>query len=123
VSLKPMRRTRVFSRDFFLSMDFGKKYAFLARKPESFNLRLAQKWALIAATPPEKLPEIAATAFRDLIDIQELTLDDEEPLQAELASFVQAVRDGTPPEVSADEALRALEAAAAVLEQIRGRRW
>jgi predicted dehydrogenase len=123
VSLKPMRRTRVFSRDFFLSMDFGKKYAFLARKPADFPARLMQKWSLIATTPPERLPEIAATAFRDLIEIQELTLDDEEPLQAELASFVQAVRGGTAPEVSADEALRALEAAAAVLEQIRARRW
>ncbi len=123
VSLKPMRRTRVFSRDFFLSLDFGKKYSFLARKPSDFNARLMQKWSLIAATPPDQLAEIAATAFRDLIEIQELTLDDEEPLQAELASFVQAVRDGTPPEVSADEALRALEAAQGVLDQIRARRW
>lgn len=123
VSLQPMRRTRVFARDFFLSLDLGKRYAFLARKSAGFDERLAEAWARIAATPPEELPRIADSAFRDLIEIEELTLDDEEPLQAELASFVRAVRDGTPPEVSADEAVRALEAADAVLEQIRGRRW
>jgi predicted dehydrogenase len=123
VSLQPMRRTRVFARDFFLSLDLGKRYAFLARKPEGFDARLAQTWAKIAATPPDELPKIAASAFRDLIEIEELALDDEEPLHAELASFVRAVRDGTPPEVSADEAVRALEAADAVLAQIRSRRW
>jgi len=123
VSLNPMRRTRVFSRDFFLSLDFGKKYAFIARKAENFDQKLAQKWMLIAATPPEKLKEIAPTAFRDLLEIQELTLDDEEPLQAELASFVNAVRTKTPPEVSAEEGMRAIEAAEAVLAEIRRRRW
>jgi len=123
VSLAPMRRTRVFSRDVFLSLDFGKKYAFIARKAEHFDQKLAQKWMLIAATPPEKLKEIAPTAFRDLIEIEELTLDDEEPLQAELASFVHAVRTGSPPEVSADDAMRALEAAEAVLAEIRRRPW
>jgi len=123
VSLNPMRRTRVFSRDFFLSLDFQKKYAFIARKAEHFDQKLAQKWMLIAATPPEKLKEIAPTAFRDLLDIEELTLDDEEPLQAELASFVNAVRTGSPPEVSADDAMRALEAAEAVLAEIRRRPW
>jgi len=123
VSLAPMRRTRVFSRDVFLSLDFGKKYAFLARRPRDFDARLAKQWARIAATPDEELPLIAATAFRGLIEFEELELDDEEPLQAELASFVRAVRTGSPPEVSADEALRALEAAEAVLEQIRSRPW
>jgi len=123
VSLAPMRRTRVFSRDVFLSLDFQRRYAFLARRPRDFDARLAAQWERIAATPDEELPRIAATAFRDLIEIEELTLDDEEPLQAELASFVRAVATGAAPEVSADEALRALEAAAAVLEQIRARRW
>jgi predicted dehydrogenase len=123
VSLAPMRRTRVFSRDVFLSLDFGKKHAFLARRPRDFDARLAEQWARIAATPDEELPRIAATAFRGLIEFEELTLDDEEPLQAELASFVHAVRTGSPPEVSADEALRALEAAAVVLDQIQSRPW
>jgi predicted dehydrogenase len=123
VSLEPMRRTRLFSRDFFLSLDFGRRYAFLARKRAGFDARLAETWARITATPPEELPRIAGSAFRDLIEIEELTLDDAEPLEAELASFVRAVRDGTPPEVSADEALRALEVADAVIAQIRSRRW
>jgi predicted dehydrogenase len=123
VSLNPMRRTRVFSRDFFLTLDFQKKYAFVARKKEGFEQLLARKWMLIASTPPEKLKEIAPVAFRDLLEIQELTLDDEEPLQAELASFVQAVRSGSPPEVSAEEGMRALEAAEAVLREVRSHRW
>jgi len=123
VSLNPMRRMRVFSHDFFLSLDFGKKYAFVARKAPGFAGRLAEKWSLIAATPPERLKEIAPTAFRDLLEIEELSLDDEEPLQAELASFVHAVRTRGEPEVSADDAMRALEAAEAVLAEVRRRPW
>ncbi len=123
VSLNPMRRTRVFSRDFFLSMDFDKKYAFLARKAEGFESRLKETWEQVTSSTPEQMALLAATAFRDLIQIQELKLDDEEPLKAELQSFVRAVRTGEPPEVPAHAALRALEAADRVLADIRRRRW
>src|SRR5262249_29330494 len=73
VSLAPMRRTRVFSRDVFLSLDLQKRYAFLARRPRDFDARLAAQWERIAATPDEELPRIAATAFRDLINVDPLT--------------------------------------------------
>lgn len=123
VSLTTVRRTRVFSRDSHLSIDFEKRYALVARKSAGFDEKLHEKWALMLATPIERMREVAAYAFRDLIEIQELTLDDEEPLHAELRSFVTAVRDHTPPEVSADEALRALEVAEIVLREIQKRPW
>ena len=123
VSLAPMRRTRVFSRDVFLRST--SEEVRLPRPPAARLRRAARREVgLIARRRPGELPPaVAATAFRDLIEVEELALDDEEPLQAELESFVRAVRTGSAPEVSADEALRALEAADAVLEQIRSRRW
>jgi predicted dehydrogenase len=123
VSMIPVRRTRVFSRDSYLSMDFGKKYALVARKAAGFPEKLSAKWAEMLATPIEQMRDTAASAFRDLIEIQELTLDDEEPLHAELRSFVGAVRERTPPEVSAEQALRALEAAEFVLREVQKHPW
>lgn len=123
VSLTPVRRTRVFSRDAYLSMDFGKKYALVARKAPGFPEKLSAKWTAMLATPIDQMRDGAATAFRDLIEIEELTLDDEEPLHAELRSFVGAVRERTPPEVSAEQAIRALEAAESVLREVRKHPW
>jgi predicted dehydrogenase len=123
VSMKTMRRMRLFSRDFYLALDFDKKYAIQARKTEEFDEKLKEKWELLAQADASQLPILAATAFRDLIQIKELDLDNREPLKAELASFVQAVRDETTPEVPGHAALLAMEAAHKVLEGIAERRW
>ena len=123
VSLKTMRKMRMFSGDFYLSLDFDGKYAFQARKTEEFAKKLAGKWEMLEGASAEELPMLAGAAFRDLIEIHELDLDNREPLKAELASFVHAVKTGTRPEVAAVDALAAMEAAQRVLDDIRRRRW
>lgn len=123
ISLKTMRRMRLFSRDFYLTLDFDKKYAFQARKTEEFEEKLRGKWELLAQADAQELPLLAATAFRDLIQIKELDLDNREPLKAELTSFVEAVRTRGTPEVPGTAALQAMEAAHRILEAIGKRRW
>jgi predicted dehydrogenase len=123
VSPSAVRRTRVFARDSFVSIDFAARHALVARRAPGVDAKLQEKWGLIMSTPVDQLKDVAASAFRDLIELEELTFDDEEPLHAELRSFVSAVREGTPPEVGADQALRALEVAETVLAELRGRRW
>lgn len=123
VSLKTMRCMRLFSRQFYLSLDFDKKYAFMAKKSDEFDDKLSDKWQMLSELPPGQLPLVAPMAFRDLIEIQELDLDDLEPLKAEIESFVDSVRRGTDPEVPGEEALLALEAADRVLAEIRRHAW
>ncbi len=56
--------------------------------------------------------------FADLVTIQELQIDDADPLRAELDSFVGSVVSGTAPLVSAEEGLAAVEVAARIVESI-----
>jgi predicted dehydrogenase len=122
-SLKTLRRMRLFSRDFYLSLDFDKKYAFRAVKTEEFEQKLADKWDLLSKAAPEQLAVMAAGAFHDLIEVHELDLDDREPLKAELASFVEAVRTQGVPVVPATAALAAMEAAHQIHIEIKKRDW
>jgi predicted dehydrogenase len=56
------------------------------------------------------------------IEIQPVAVRDAEPLRLQLQSFVDAVTHKSPPRVSAERALRALELAAAIRNQIDERR-
>src|SRR3712207_8578131 len=56
--------------------------------------------------PPRSTLFPYTTLFRsDIVHIEELQIDDIEPLRAELESFIAAVRDGTRPEVTVEEGL------------------
>lgn len=106
LSLKPMRRFRVFGPDCYVSVDSRDRYALLVRKSPGFSQ--AAVAAAAKATDPQ-------AAFRALLHIEELTLDEDEPLRAELEDFVTALREGRRPLVSGEDGLRAVEAAKRVL--------
>jgi predicted dehydrogenase len=109
LSLKPMRRFRVFGPDSYVSVDSSNRYALLVRKSPGFS-PAAVEAAATAADP--------AAAFRSLLQIEELQLDEDEPLRAELEDFVAAVTSGRSPRVTGADGLRAVEAAHRVLEAL-----
>jgi predicted dehydrogenase len=106
LSLKPMRRFRVFGPDCYVSVDSRDRYALLVRKAPGFSA------AAVAAAAQAGDPQ---AAFRALLHVEELTVQEDEPLRAELADFVAAVRDGRAPTVGGEDGLRAVTAAHEVL--------
>ena len=52
-----------------------------------------------------------------------MKLGEEEPLGAELESFVDSVRTGTEPVVPGEHGVRAMKAAAKILSEMRDHRW
>ncbi len=106
LSLKPMRRFRVFGPDCYVSVDSRDRYALLVRKSPGFS-PAAVAAAAQAADPP--------AAFRSLLQVEELQLEEDEPLRAELSDFVEALRTGRAPRVSGEDGLRAVAAAERVL--------
>ncbi len=114
LSLKPMRRFRVFGPDCYLSVDSQERYALLVRKSPGFGP--AALSAAAAAPDP-------VTAFRDMLQTEELQLDEDEPLRAELAAFVTALRAGETPPVDGRAGLRAVELAHRVLASLRDSLW
>ncbi len=89
VSLKQERKLRIFQDDAYFSVDLQQKILTVIRKKEG-----------------EKPVESAAQ-----VAIEEQSFDQGDALRMEIEAFLKAVRDGTPPVVSGQDGLRALETA------------
>ena len=125
-SLKPMRRFRMFSSEGYVSLDFTENYGLMVRKAEGWDEGRARLVEL-AATNPLELAALAAKAggnMDGMLHVDQLELGgDQRPLQAELDSFVQAVRHGREPEVSGEDGRKALALAERIAEAIRTQGW
>jgi predicted dehydrogenase len=93
VSLNKMRRLRLFQRDSYVSIDFQSRHGMIARRTGGRDQRAA-------------------------ISIEEFKGNDDEPLKLQLESFLHAVRTGSRPEVSGEDATAALDVAHRVLQAI-----
>ena len=120
VSFEPLRRTRVFGDETFVSMDFATRHAFVVRKAQGFDLG-----SLDAASQArfEQKPNFKEFVAQGLLDAQEIDMDEANPLLSELTTFIAAVRGGPQEGVSASEGRRAMEVAMAVTESIEQHRW
>jgi predicted dehydrogenase len=112
LAMKTERKLRVFSSDAYVSIDYQKKHGMVARKTKNLNA-IRDTVARIRAGEIEDLSQIN---FPDLVSIEELEIDDIEPLRAELDSFVNAIRTGATPEVPAEDGLAAVETATRIVE-------
>jgi len=114
LALKTERRMRVFSTDAYVSLDYQKKYGLVARRSENVQAirDAAQK------IRSGQVAELADLNFSDLVHVEELTIDDIEPLRAELESFASCIQNQTRPEVSVEDGLAAVETATRIVESI-----
>lgn len=96
ISLKSLRRMRIFQDNCYLVADFGKKRAFTFRKENEID--------------DTGYPEISA---------QELEVEQRDALEDELAAFLGAVRAGTEPRVSAADGRNALAVGLEISRQIK----
>lgn len=114
LSLKPMRRFRVFGPDSYLSVDSQDRYALAVQKSSTFSQQAVAD-AAASGNPLE--------GFRSLLDVEELELGDEEPLSAELEAFVAAVRGEAPVVVSGRDGCRAVEVAFRIMAELENCGW
>ena len=119
VSFKSMRRTRVFSSDSYISLDYEKKYALLVKKSPDLDVGQID----LASIDMSDSESLQCLFMDGLLKIKELKLDEFEPLKRELESFVHSVRTGETPVVPSSHGLRAIRLANEVLESIRRHRW
>ncbi|MEQ8766627.1 MAG: Gfo/Idh/MocA family oxidoreductase [Planctomycetota bacterium] len=119
VALKTLRRIRVFSVDSFITLDYEKHNGFICKKSESFDTELER----IGAIDPKRLADPKSLVFSGLLEVKELEMDRYEPLAKELQSFITAIRNETPAEVSGRDGLRAMETALRIVEEIGFHSW
>jgi len=130
VSFEPLRRTKVFADDAFLSLDFAARRAFVVRMAPGFDKGSLSPEAATRFPPKGSFREFVQ---QGLMDLREIDMDETNPLLTELTAFVAAVRGargeegpvapGAPSGVSAEAGLRAMEVALRVTEAIEGHRW
>lgn len=111
LALKTERKLRVFSPDAYVSLDYAKKHGIVARRGENVDA-IRDAVGKIRAGEIEDLSQLN---YADLVNVEELVIDDVEPLRAELEAFVSAVREGSRPVVSAEDGLAAVELAARIV--------
>jgi len=95
ISLKQERKIRIFQDDAYLSIDMQQKILTVIRKKDE--------------APVDSPAQVA---------IEEQSYDQGDALLAEIQAFVAAIRNGTPPVVSGEDGLRALETAIKITELV-----
>lgn len=119
LALRTERRLRVFSRQAFLSVDFFKKTGIVIKADENINI---VKW--INEQRDKGDFDFTKVNWPDMIQVEELKIDDKQPVQLQQEAFLRAVKDRSfRPEVSAEEGLAALKCAQKIMDSAHKQKW
>jgi predicted dehydrogenase len=114
VSFEPMRKIRLFSENSYISLDYHKQEAIIYRKsPE-----LTPKSIITENTDVSTIKDLKSFVFGDLLKIERIKMNNQEPLRKELESFVNCINNGEQPVVSGEEGIKAIKAATIINEEI-----
>lgn len=114
LALKTERRIRVFSTDAYVSVDYQKRYGMVAKRGENVGA-IRQAVAQIRSGEIEDLSQLN---FMDLINVQELSIDEADPLRAELTAFVEAAAGRGPIAVTGEQGVAAVALATKIVQSI-----
>jgi predicted dehydrogenase len=119
LALKTERKVRVFSRQAYLSLDFFRKEGIAIKADKNIDL---VKW--IREHQEKQDFDFSQVNWPDLLHIEQLQIEDSEPLKVEQQSFLNAVvHKDARPEVTGAEGLAALECAELILASIKEHQW
>lgn len=115
VSDKVARKMRVFCRNKYVNIDFAAKKALIYKK----SPRMEAPDFDITTIDASKLTNPMHFVFNDLIRIEQVEINEVEPLRAELEHFLDCVDAGGAPEVSGQDGLNAIRLASDILTATR----
>ena len=119
LALRTERRLRVFSRQAFLSVDYFKKTGVIIKADPNTDV---VKW--IKDRRLEEGFDMSKVNWPDLLHVEQLEIDDKEPVRLQQDAFLKAVRDRAfTPEVSAEEGLAALKCAQKIVDRLNKHNW
>lgn len=114
VSFEPMRRIRLFSENSYISLDYQKQEALIYKKSPELTLKSIDT----EGKGVSNITDLKNFSFGDMLKIERIKMDNQEPLKKELESFVDCVRNGKQPVVSGEEGINAIKVAAVIREEI-----
>lgn len=111
LALKTERKLRVFSPEAYVSVDYQKRQGVVVQRTGNLDAVRSAAEKIRAGD----VQDLSALNYADLVHIDELQISDTEPLRAQLDSFISSVTHRTPPEVSAEDGLAAVETATRII--------
>jgi predicted dehydrogenase len=119
LALKTERKVRVFSRQAYLSLDYLKKQGIVIKAAPNVDV---VKW--INEHQQAGDFDFSEVNWPDLLHIEQLDIEDAEPLRIEQEAFLKAVAEkDAQPEVTAEEGLAVMECAEKILAAIKEHKW
>ncbi|MHC5036295.1 MAG: Gfo/Idh/MocA family oxidoreductase [Planctomycetota bacterium] len=115
VSAKRLRKIRIFSKEGYLSLDYGELRALLIQPTEAVRDGRINPMEIPEEAKGDPLPYF----LTHLVQVQEIPFGEHEPLKRELEAFVHCVREGEVPQVSGEEGRTAMEIAEEVKASMR----
>jgi len=112
ISLKQMRKMRLFQPDHYISLDFLEKNAQIVRLYEQNAPNLP---------PQDELMEFETSAGKKWLQMQMPEVAPVNAIQLELEMFHESIAEGTQPEVTLLDGFRALKVAHQILHEIETR--
>ena len=119
LALKTERKIRMFSGEAYLSLDYFKKTGLMVSK--SANIDMVQ-WVRERLDENGQL-DMQNANWTDLVKVETLNIDDQEPLRLEQEAFIESVTQGIRPQVSAEDAVAAMELAERIVTVMAEHRW
>ena len=119
VATKSERKIRVFSRDSYLVLDFGRREGYLYRKSPELTAEVVQSLiGQAVAGGKSTIGDLQGKVFTDLIKMDRLEIPEGDALTEEIRDFLRCVRERSKPAVSGREGLAAVSVALDVLAAI-----
>jgi predicted dehydrogenase len=121
VALKTERRLRLFSEEAYVSLDYGSREGIVVRKTANSEALKDLRTKLSGGA------DLSDVDYKGLVKIDQLAMDlpadEADQLTAQAKAFVNAIRSGSRPIVTAEQGYAAVDAAERIVEAIAAHAW
>ena len=117
LALKTERKLRLFSETSYLSVDYAKKQGLIIQLKDNAEALEDVRGQLASGA------DLSDVDYTELVNVQQIQINDEEPLKAEQTNFLAAVRGEQKPAVDAEAGFAAVETAERVVRSVREHKW
>ena len=121
VALKTDRRLRLFSEDAYVSLDYGSREGIVVHKTAN-DAALDDVRAKLRGGA-----DLSDVNYMDLVNVDQLTMDlpadEADQLTAQAKAFINAIRSGSKPVVTAEQGYAAVDAAERIVDAIGAHAW
>ena len=118
LALKTERKLRIFSESAYVSLDYQTKSGVAITLDQNLDvIQFARERNI------DDLSQLAGTDFGQMVHVEPLHIEDKDALEDELESFLQAVRTGSAPAVTAEDGAAAIRLATDIVTSLASHRW